>query len=183
MVITILNGNPNETRPVFDNYIEQLSAKLQAASHTVHILTLRGMNIRYCTGCLSCWVKTPGRCAFEDDSAEVCKNVIHSDLMLFASPVLMGFISEVLKRAQDKMIPLIHPYIVLDQKECHHLKRYDKYPTLGLLMGFDGAVDSEDVDIITAMYRRLAINFKSRLAFALTTETPVEEVAHAAGSI
>jgi len=52
MKITILNGNPNADNVKFDNYLKELSDLLESSNHTVTILKLREMDIRYCLGCL-----------------------------------------------------------------------------------------------------------------------------------
>jgi len=89
----------------------------------------------------------------------------------------MGFPSELFKRANDKHLPLIHPYMEVDQGEAHHLKRYPRYPRLGLLLEPEADTDSRDLQIVTDIHCRTALNFKTRLEFSLTTETPAADVA------
>lgn len=177
MKIILLNGSPDENKYPFKSYLQNLAGRLSARQHQVRILHLREMEIQYCRGCWGCWVKTPGECLLADDSQLVRREVIGADFVLFASPIIMGFTSALLKRAMDKMIPLVHPYITLVQGECHHVARYAHYPLLGLLTSRDAHVDTEDVDITTAIFERMALNFKSRLAFSKSLENGVEEVA------
>jgi multimeric flavodoxin WrbA len=89
MKITILNGNPNADNVKFDNYLKELSDLLDSNNHTVTILKLREMDIKYCTGCFGCWVKTPGECVVADDMRDIRREYIHSDFVLFTSPVIM----------------------------------------------------------------------------------------------
>jgi hypothetical protein len=77
----------------------------------------------------------------------------------------MGFVSSLLKKAMDKMIPLVHPYIEIVNGENHHQKRYPHYPGLALVLEKDDKSDEEDLEIISDIFRRLAINFKSDLQF------------------
>jgi multimeric flavodoxin WrbA len=123
-------------------------------------------------------VKTPGECVKRDDSALVCRAAIESDLLLFASPMKMGFTSALLKRATDQMIPLISPYFVIEGGEVHHLQRYAKRPLYGLLLGAESDTDAEDIEITTAMWSRLARNLDTRLVFTAIAERSAEEVAH-----
>ena len=134
MKITILNGNPDSGNNTFEEYLLSLCAILANKGNTVSHIKLRNKNISYCVGCFNCWVKTPGVCSFLDDAPEILHEIIHSVLLLFASPVIMGFTSALLKKMQDKLIPLVHPYIELVKKECHHKKRYEHYPKLSLLL-------------------------------------------------
>ncbi len=178
MKITILNGNPNIDDIKFDDYLKNLSDLLESNNHTVTLLKLREMNLKYCTGCWGCWVKTPGECIVADDSRNICREYINSDFALFASPVIMGFTSALLKKAQEKLLPLIHPYFELVQNEVHHLSRYDKYPLMGLLLENGKDTDEEDIKIISDIYRRGAINFKTSFCFSRQTDDSVEEVAN-----
>lgn len=176
MRITILNGTPEGDYNDFRQFVETLCPALEKESHKVTHLELAKMNIRYCTGCWGCWVKTPGECIFTDDHISVCKEAINSDLLIFASPMKMGFVSSVLKKTMDRMIPLVHPYIEFVQGEMHHLKRYKNYPAVGLLLGKGGDTDDRDVAITGDIFKRLALNLKSRLHFTTFADTPVQEV-------
>ena len=177
MKITILNGNPHPGSIGFDNYLDDLSGLLESSQHAVAILKLREMDIRYCVGCFDCWVKTPGECIAADDSRDICREYINSDFALFASPIIMGFTSALLKKAHDKLIPLILPYFEIVHNECHHAPRYEKYPPLGLLLEKSKGADEEDIKIISDIYRRDAINLKASFCFTRLTSDPVEEVA------
>lgn len=180
MRITILNGNPADGK--LDEYLRELVPLLQG-QHQVTVFDLREMDIKYCTGCFGCWVKKPGECVVTDASADIRRAVIHSDLVLFATPLKMGFVSALLKKTMDKLIPLIHPYFEVDQNEAHHRARYEHYPLVGLLLDKGVDSDDEDVAITTDIISRMALNMKSRLAFAKLTQDSIEEVAHAANGI
>jgi hypothetical protein len=183
MRITILNGNPYTDKAAFDDYVKRLSDALTSDGHAVTVFELREMDIKYCTGCFGCWVKTPGECVVADESRAVRRAAIHSDLVLWASPVIMGFYSAVLKKVTDKLLPLLHPYTVVDQGEAHHLARYGRYPLIGLLLEKGDDTDDKDIKIISDIHRRTALNFKSTLSFTRLTLDPVEEVAREIDSL
>lgn len=174
MKVTILNGNPESSS--FDGTLEKIGLILNEKGHNVTYLNLRDMNLNYCTGCWGCWVKTPGICQANDDSAKMDEAVINADFVLWAAPLKMGYPSELLKMAMDKHLPLIHPYMVVDHGEAHHLKRYEKYPRIGLLVEKESTTDETDLEIVNQMFQRTALNFKSRLCFSVTSDTPVSEV-------
>jgi multimeric flavodoxin WrbA len=180
--VTILNGEP-VAGSSFDRYVRGVATSLAANGHEVRTLDLRDMNIRGCKGCWGCWVKTPGECVQDDDSGEVRRAVIGSDLTLLASPMRMGFVTSLLKRTADKLIGLIHPYIVLEGGEMHHRARYKRYPLLGLLLGAGADTDAEDIEITRDIWARMARNMKSCLAFAAVSDRPAEEVAHELASV
>ena len=183
MKITLLNGNPLADNSTFEDYLKQLSEVLTSDGHYVTAYGLRDMDISYCIGCLNCWVKSPGECRSGDESREVCRAYINSDFVLWASPVIMGFYSSLLKKVTDKFVCLVHPYGEFVEGEVHHLPRYDHYPIAGLLLEKGSDTDDEDIQIISNIHSRTALNFKSSLAFTKLTIDPVEEVADAINRI
>ena len=184
MKVTVLNGNPDADNVHFDDYLKNLSALLESSNHIVTVLQLREMDIRYCIGCFGCWIKTPGECSnAADGTRDVRRGYINSDFVLFASPIIMGFTSALLKKAHDKLLPLLLPYLEADQWEAHHVARYDKYPLVGLLLEKGKDTDEEDIEIIADIYMRDAINFKTSFCFTKLTTDPVEEVVNGINSI
>jgi len=176
MKVTMLNGNPDKTNTGFDRYLKDLAGLLNQKGHVVDVIQLRDLNIHYCTGCFGCWLKTPGECLLKDEQEIVLRSVINSDVTVWTSPVVMGFVSGLLKKTTDRFLPLIHPYMRFVQEEIHHRKRYDRYPKLCLLLQEDAHTDARDLEIISDIYSRTALNFMSSLYFTRSMAAPVEEV-------
>jgi multimeric flavodoxin WrbA len=183
MNIIIINGNPDPKQKDLDRYIKSLGADLTQRGHAFQSIILREMDIRQCIGCWTCWFKTPGLCMHRDEMPKIYRAVMDADLVILASPVVMGFMSALLKRANERFIPLIHPYIALVGGECHHRGRYERYPGLGILLHRGADTDDEDIAIITDIYRREAVNFRSSLRCAFLTDQSVPEVSHAINAL
>jgi len=181
--ITILNGNPDQQNFNFDRFVSQLSEVLETSEHQVETFVIRNMNIGYCQGCMNCWIKTPGECCLKDDSQLIRYSYINADLVLLASPVYMGFTSAILKKSVERLIPLLLPFFEFFNKEVHHVSRYEKYPRIGVLLEKSNDTDEEDMEGIKAIYTRNAINFKSSLAFALTTMCSFKEIVNEINSL
>lgn len=175
MKITILNGSPEPSS--FDHYLRELKSALETINHQVTQIDLRELPLKYCIGCFDCWVKTPGLCDADDVSQEMGRAVINSEFTLWAAPLKMGFPSVLLKMAFDKHLPLIHPYMLVDQNETHHLKRYETYPRVGLLVEKETDTNAKDLRILTDIFSRTALNFKSKLEFLETIDLPAEDLA------
>ncbi|HEY9075887.1 MAG TPA: NAD(P)H-dependent oxidoreductase [Anaerolineaceae bacterium] len=178
MKILIINGNPDGSNLEFESYLLNLKQQWQSEGHTVEKIDLSTLNLVYCTGCFGCWVRDPGECVVKDDGSQVRRAMIWSDLTVLAAPLVMGFPSALLKKMVDKMIPLVHPYIVVDHGEAHHRPRYSHYPRLALLVQPEADTDAEDLKIIAEIFNRTALNIKTNLLFCRTTTDPVEEVAN-----
>lgn len=182
MRITILNGDMQDDNSAFSIYVEQLQEQLSKL-HNVDVFNLKAMELSYCSGCWTCWTKTPGECCSKDDAELVFSSTINSDLLIFASPLILGFTSSLLKKITDRLIVLLHPYIQLINDESHHRKRYPSYPKLALLLEKESDTDNEDIKIIKDIYDRLAINFHSEMAFMKFThdqnmEDLADEISH-----
>ncbi len=171
MKVTILNGENRSKSESLKAYLSDFATESSRLENTTQIFTLYDMDLKFCTGCWSCWLKTPGVCSQKDEGEIIFKEVINSDLLIFASPINAGFTSAELKKITDRLIVLIHPYIQIRNNECHHKGRYKKYPKIGLVLEQGDDSDEEDIQIITDIYKRLALNFHSELKFVFKTDT------------
>jgi multimeric flavodoxin WrbA len=103
-------------------------------------------------------------------------SVVRSRLLIMAAPLVLGFPSCLLKKVQDRLIPLVSPFLLVINGEFRHEERYSNHPALGLLYQKEDDTDAEDVEIVTDIYHRLALNFQSRLVFSHPTDIPVQEM-------
>ena len=174
----IMNGNPGPSG--FDDYLGRFAGVLVGQGHTVRQVDLRDAHLEACTGCWSCWWKTPGLCARKDDMAGVYPDMVAADLVVWASPLILGTVSALTKIAQDRFIPVAHPYIELVDGECHHRHRYEHNADLGLIVDPLPEDTAEDLDIVRGFFERFSRNTRTRLRLFATSRTPIEEVAHEA---
>ena len=72
------------------------------------------------------------------------------------SPLDAGFITSEVKKALDRIIPLVLPYFRIYGGECHHIPRYEKRSGLGIVVLDDGNADREALDIVYGTFDRLA---------------------------
>ena len=184
MNITILNGSLKGRGKELNGFLDSLEEGFREAENNVDHFRLMEMDLHFCTGCWSCWWKTPGRCATSDDAEQIFRSVINADLLVFASPLIAGFTSSGLKMITDRLIVLLHPYILLKNGEYHHHKRYDHYPDFGLILEKEADTDDEDIEIVKNIYDRFSINFHNKLRFMKFTDTDrVEEIVNETGSL
>lgn len=101
-----------------------------------YVLNLLDLNAKDCTGCWSCWWKTPGKCIFKDLN-EFYYEYVHADKVVFFCEVKQGFVSGNIKTLFDRMIPLFMPYTSISSGESMHVKRYDKYPDIEVYYDFE----------------------------------------------
>jgi hypothetical protein len=178
MHITLLNAEP-DSGSAFQSYLRDLAETLTGSGHTVETLVLRDLHLAGCSGCFGCWLRTPGECLKRDDSARICRLAMGSDLLLLASPVRLGFTSSLLKAAVDQMIPLVHPYFMVQGGEIHHLPRYRRYPGMALLLDPGPDCDAGDLELTRTIWARTARNLKASSFASAVADRPVQETAHA----
>lgn len=167
--VLIVNGNPDSNRHNFDEYCDSLVQHMKAQGNEVKLIMLRKKKITDCIGCYACWLKTPGICALKDEQEEVLQGYLWADSILLASPIIMGFVSALIKKANDRMLPLVHPFLKLNDDRMTHYPRYDKQYTIGLLLDSRDNFD-EEIEIIQKVY--------SKAKFIKTMQNSVEEVAY-----
>lgn len=180
--ITIANGNSDPGANPLNNFVDELTSELNEKNFQVSLFRLQEKNIRQCVGCFDCWWRTPGLCRFNDDTAEILKSVINSDLVIYTSPMLMGMYSAILKRFHDRTIPLVHPYIEFIQGECHHKKRYPHYPKMGVILEPNDST-SDEIEITQKIINRICLNFHSEVKFfhllnKIQTKQITNEISH-----
>jgi multimeric flavodoxin WrbA len=183
MKITILNGDMQNSGSRFSGAMARLASDLEQ-NHSVELFNLQTMNLKYCTGCWSCWWKTPGQCAIKDDAELIFRSVINADFFIFASPLLAGFTTSLLKIVTDRLIVLLHPYLQIINGEHHHRKRYERYPDFGVIVQREPDTDEEDLIIVKDIYDRLAINFHAANRYVkVLDDLKVNEIAYETGHI
>jgi hypothetical protein len=174
----ILNGN---TRPSgLDAWIRVFATEMENGGCAVTIHSLRDEDIGFCNGCWTCWWATPGRCVKKDGMERILGEAVKADLIVYASPLVLGTASSLVKKAQDRFIPLVHPYIELVNGECHHRRRYPKTADIAFVAEPAKDDDARDFGIVRAMHERLARNMRCRLRFFATTGQSGRDVARAA---
>ena len=156
MKVLILDGtksNNNESTKIFDLMLEEL----KKLNWDVASIVLEDKNIAYCTGCFGCWVQTPGECVIKDYEETIVRNMVHSDLIIYLTPIMFGGYSSILKKALDRQISRVLPYFVKVNGEVHHSKRYEKQQSL-LSIGLVDKHDAEKEEIFKKLVARNAIN-------------------------
>ncbi len=73
----------------------------KAAGNEVEFISLRGKDIKFCIGCLSC--QKTGACVFKDDVPAIMDVVLDADVVCWASPIYYYEMSGQMKTLIDRM--------------------------------------------------------------------------------
>jgi putative sterol carrier protein len=102
------------------------------AGANVEYFKLKNYNIKECTGCYTCWTKTPGECIFdkvEDNMTMFRKKYREADLVVFASPLYVFNVTGILKTFMDRLLPVLQPYMLLNEQGI--IMHPDRFPEKG----------------------------------------------------
>lgn len=80
---------------------QQFAAGARDAGHAVELISLRGKEIKFCVGCLSC--QKTGACVFNDDVPAIMDSVLHADVVCWATPIYYYEMSGQMKTLIDRM--------------------------------------------------------------------------------
>ena len=70
-----------------DLLAEQFGKGAESAGHKVEKIDLRGKQIVFCRGCFAC--SKLGRCVIDDDVNAIMEKVLHSDVIVWATPIII----------------------------------------------------------------------------------------------
>lgn len=132
----------------------------QKANWGVHTIVISEIDISPCMGCFQCWTRTPGICVINDAGRSVAEAWMQSDVVVFVTPIIFGGYSAALKRAVDRVIPILSPFFMKIRGEVHHKPRYEKYPAL-VGIGILPRRDDESAAVFSRIIERHATNAHS----------------------
>jgi len=147
------NKKLSKTTLMVDKFIEGASS----AGANVEEFKLSKLNIHHCDGCYMCWTKIPGQCVHKDIMTELREKYRGADLVVFASPLYIFNVTGVMKTFMDRLLPILKPYMLLDEKDGH-ISHPDRYPELGeqgvVVFSASGFPDVDNnFDGLKGMYR------------------------------
>ena len=80
---------------------EQFAEGAKASGNEVEFISLRGKEIKFCIGCLSC--QKTGACVFKDDVSAIMDLVLNADVVCWATPIYYYEMSGQMKTLIDRM--------------------------------------------------------------------------------
>ena len=87
-----------------DRLAEELIRGAKDAGHEVEQISLKGKEIRFCIGCLSC--QNTQKCVLKDDAVRIAEKVKEAETLVFVTPIYYYEMSGQMKTLLDRMNPL-----------------------------------------------------------------------------
>jgi len=167
MNVLVINGSPRSER---SSSMKLTRAFLEGAGWTdAEIIDVSKLNVKGCTGCYSCWEKTPGKCVLNDDMAEILPKIVEADVMITSFPLYGCYFPGQLKCFMDRMLPLSMPYMDKDAEAGGHPTRFDLSKIRSAYISTCGFWTAEgNYDLFTKLFERVGneVNHKEFCVFA-----------------
>ena len=126
MKILAINGSPRGKQGNTEKILENFMLGAQEAGAQIETVYLNEKEIHHCTGCFSCWTKTPGACVLEDDMTELLEKVKAADVRVFATPLYYCTVTGMMKDFMDRLLPLVNAEIKSSQIRDEHTPRHKR---------------------------------------------------------
>ena len=104
------NGRTNK---IINLFFENLSKNSKFDYKFINLIE-EGTQIKTCIGCLNCFKK--GICPLDDSITKIKQTMMNSDIVVFATPVYMGFVSGQMKIFLDRLSLWTHLQKLLTKK-------------------------------------------------------------------
>ena len=159
MKAILLKGSPAAGQdPLSNRAAAAVTAALKARNWQAKAFALAGMDIQPCRGCFSCWVRTPGLCTIRnDDQEQILRAWAEADLIAMLTPITFGGYAPELKKALDRIIPVLLPFFIKIRGETHHPQRYPRRRRL-LAVGTQRQEDGDSESSFRRLVQRNALN-------------------------
>ncbi len=99
IISTSLRGGINS-----DILANECAKGAKEVGHDVELLSLKGKDIKYCIGCLSC--QRNGMCVLKDDVADIMAKVKDAEVIVYATPIYYYEMCGQMKTLLDRLNPL-----------------------------------------------------------------------------
>jgi multimeric flavodoxin WrbA len=103
MRVVAINGSPKGSASNTEVMLRSLLDGFASNGDSIATIILADKNIRYCSGCYSCWSKTPGVCIHNDDMKGVLEQLEGANVLIIGSPIYLNNISGTLKVFFDRL--------------------------------------------------------------------------------
>lgn len=153
MKVLALNSSPRgDGQSKTELLLHHLVLGMSEAGADVEVVPLRKKRIRYCSGCFSCWTKTPGQCIHQDDmTRELFPKWLASDLVVYAAPLYHFHLNAQMKAFIERTLPALLPFFEYEEGRTTHPLRHD-FPK-AVILSVAGFPEMEVFDQLSAWAR------------------------------
>ena len=109
MKVLALNSSPRMEKGNTALLLGPFLDGVREAGAEADLVYVRRLDIKPCTGCFSCWNKTPGHCPQKDDMEQLYAKLMSADIWVLATPLYECGMTGTLKVLLDRTVACHHP--------------------------------------------------------------------------
>ena len=109
MNVLALNSSPRMEKGNTALLLGPFLDGVREAGAEADLVCVRRLDIKPCTGCFSCWNKTPGHCPQKDGMEQLYPRLMSADVWVLATPLYECGMTGTLKVLLDRTVACHHP--------------------------------------------------------------------------
>lgn len=129
MKILVINGSPKGPK---SNTMWLTNAFVSGFPDTAEVKTihLRDMDIHPCMGCFSCWTRTPGRCAIQDDMQVIYQAILEADVIIESMPLYFAGVPSRIRMMTERCLLFTKRYEGSPEDSFHTILELEEHNLL-----------------------------------------------------
>lgn len=160
MKVLALNGSPRMKASSTYHMLKPLLEGMEAAGAEIELIHIRKLDLEDCTGCYTCWVRSPGECIHKDKDGMVTamESYNTADLIVFGTPLYHFSMSGIMKTFIDRTLPRIEPWLIPHPDipgVTFHTERFHK-PNKVMLVSPCGFPEFDHFESLVATFKHMA---------------------------
>ncbi len=121
---------------------------MKEAGADVELFYVHKLNIAPCLGCFNCWLRTPGKCAQQDDMDIILPKMKEADVVVYGTPIYCYTMSAQMKTLIDRMVCIADPFIEIRDGRSRHLAPEGSKESLVVLVANCGLWEIENFNAL-----------------------------------
>lgn len=153
----VIFGSPRGAKGHTYTLLQEFIRGLRDGGIVCDTVMLHQQRINPCSGCFSCWTKTPGQCIHHDDMAGLLAREDAVDLLIFAQPLYIFSVPGITKNYLDRRLPRLKPYLIAKgDGTTTHPHRDEYHPRKMVIFSVCGFPELSHFAGLLTMFRQLA---------------------------
>lgn len=153
----VIFGSPRGAKGHTHTLLQEFIRGMREGGITCDTVMLHQQRINPCSGCFSCWTKTPGQCIHHDDMADLLAREEAADLLIFAQPLYIFSVPGITKNYLDRRLPRLKPYLIAKADgTTTHPHRDGQHPRRMVVFSVCGFPELSHFAGLVTMFRQLA---------------------------
>ena len=110
--VLVINGSPKQnkstTMVITNAFVKGIK---EYEDVDLEVINVSSLNVRPCTGCLSCWGKTEGECVIKSDDVSMVKaKILSTDVIILSFPLFFFGLPGECKVLMDRLLSMMLTY-------------------------------------------------------------------------